>query len=50
MWPNPQEIADFATFTEEIFNEILHFMCSAAFICSKSTTETPEQNLKYVQI
>ena len=29
MWPNPQETADFFTFTEEIFDEKLHFLCSA---------------------
>ena len=28
MWPNPQKTADFVTFTEEILNEKLHFLCS----------------------
>ena len=28
MWPNPQETADLATFTEEIFNGKLHILCS----------------------
>ena len=28
MWPNPQETADLVTFTEEILNEKLHFLCS----------------------
>ena len=28
MWPNPQETGDLVTFTEEIFNEKLHFLCS----------------------
>ena len=28
MWPNPQETADLFTFTEEILNEKLHFLCS----------------------
>ena len=28
MWPNPQEPADLVTFTEEILNEKLHFLCS----------------------
>ena len=28
MWPNPQEIADLVTFTEVIFKEKLHFLCS----------------------
>ena len=31
MWPNPQETADFMTFTEEIFNGELYFLCSAIF-------------------
>ena len=29
MWPNPQFPADLVTFTEEIFNGKLHFLCSA---------------------
>ena len=29
MWPNPQEAVDLVTFTEEILNEKLHFLCSA---------------------
>ena len=28
MWPNPQFPADLVTFTEEIFNGKLHFLCS----------------------
>ena len=28
MWPNPQTPADMVTFTEEILNEKLHFLCS----------------------
>ena len=32
MWPNPQETADLATFTEEILNGKLHFLCSASLI------------------
>ena len=28
MWPNPQENADLVTFTEEILNGKLHFLCS----------------------
>ena len=30
MWPNPQETADLASFTEEILNGKLHFLCSIA--------------------
>ena len=29
MWPNPQETVDLVTFTEEILNGKLHFLCSA---------------------
>ena len=28
MLPNPQETADFITFTEEILNSKLHYLCS----------------------
>ena len=28
MWPNPQEIADLFTFTEEILERKLNFLCS----------------------
>ena len=28
MWPNPQFSADLVTFTEEILNGKLHFLCS----------------------
>ena len=28
MWPDPQETADLVTFTEEIFEIKLHFLCS----------------------
>ena len=28
MWPNPQESAELVTFTEEVFNGKLHFLCS----------------------
>ena len=28
MWSNPQETADLVTFTEEVLNGKLHFLCS----------------------
>ena len=28
MWPNPQFLTDLVTFTEEILNGKLHFLCS----------------------
>ena len=31
MWPAPQETADLVSFTEEIFNWKLHFLCSDRF-------------------
>ena len=31
MWPNPQFPTDFVTFTEEILNETLYFLCSTKF-------------------
>ena len=32
MWTNPQETVDLVTFTEEILNRKLHFLCSASSI------------------
>ena len=34
MWPNPQETMDLVTFTEEILNGKLHFLCSDVFTVS----------------
>ena len=31
MRPNPQETANLVTFTEEIHNEKLHFLCSGSY-------------------
>ena len=31
MWPDPQKTADLVTFTEEILNGKLHFLCSASY-------------------
>ena len=31
MWPNPQFSADLVTFTEEILNGKLHFLCSVSW-------------------
>ena len=33
MWPNPKETADLVTFTEEIYNEKFHALCSVCLIC-----------------
>ena len=32
MWPNPQETEDLITFTEEILNGKLHFLCSELLV------------------
>ena len=32
MWPNPQETADLVTFTEQILNGKLHFLCSDGIV------------------
>ena len=33
MWQNPQETADLVTYTEEILNGKLHFLCNFSFFC-----------------
>ena len=38
MWPNPKFAADLVTFTEEIFNGKLHFLCSVVVNELKETT------------
>ena len=44
MWPNPEETADLVTFTEEILNRKLYFLCSVQYWCPfiKKTTLYPE--------
>ena len=32
LWPNPQKSADLATFTEELLNGKLHFVCSVVYL------------------
>ena len=32
MGPDPQKSTDLVTFTEEIFNDKLHFLCSEDFL------------------
>ena len=32
MWPNPKFAADLVTFTEEILNRKLHFLCAVELI------------------
>ena len=47
MWPKPQETANLVTFTEEILNGKVHFLCSATWLvvkgnCAKTTTNPAE--------
>ena len=44
MWPNPRETADLVTFTAEILNGKLHFLCSAclSFLTDKVLKEFNE--------
>ena len=41
MWPNPQFPADLVTFTEEILNGKLHFLCSVKFWFLKTSWKNP---------
>ena len=47
MWPNPQEIADLVTFTEEIVNEKLQFLCSDPW---KSTSAEAHRIIKCINL
>ena len=40
MWPNPQQIADLVTFTVEILNGKLQFLCSDKEQTLMSITQT----------
>ena len=40
MWPNPQSPADLVTFTEEILNGKLQFLCSDSRPVSYTKNET----------
>ena len=45
MWPNPQFPADLVTFTEEIVNGKLHFLCSDVY--HKARVRPDEINVEY---
>ena len=40
MWPNSQEAADLVTFTEEIPNGKLQFLCSVSIVLYPSDSST----------
>ena len=44
MWPNPQKTADLVTFTEEILNGKLDFLCSEPNLTEKNTSWKSEAN------
>ena len=46
MWPNPQETADLVTFTEEILNKKLHFLCSDCLEYADTVSLNSILNLK----
>ena len=59
MWPNPQESADLVTFSEEVLNGKLHFLCNASISFGKTKvsgiTKSPgkllsERGFEYVWI
>ena len=47
MRPNPQETADLGTFTEEILNGKLHFLCSVRHFVRFGAICTDLKNAKY---
>ena len=47
MWPNPQFPADLVTFTEEILNEKLHFLCRVSKISKVEVHAGYSQRLEY---
>ena len=55
MWPNPQKTADLVTFTEEVLNGKLHFLCGGEvnsnifkkIIAALSSNETKPNNCDF---
>ena len=47
MRPNPQETADLVTFTEEVLNEKLHFLCSVRW---SQTNDHVLQQKHYIDV
>ena len=44
MWPNPQQTTKLVTFTEEILNEKLHFLCSV--LRTQRRSQDPHNELR----
>ena len=48
MWPNPQETADLVTFSEEILNGKLHFLCTERLVWKQNydvLDDTPDDDV-----
>ena len=50
MWLNPQFLADLVTFTEEILNGKLHFLCSEYYVISTILLHIPQGKLNWLFI
>ena len=44
MWPNPEQTRDLVTFTEEMLNGKLHFLCSTKIISVQSISKSTYLN------
>ena len=49
MWPNLQETTNLVTFTEEIVNGKLHFLCSVTIYLSRIIIKACAYNSKFVE-
>ena len=47
MWPNPQETAELVSFTDEILNGKLHFLCSDFEAMSLLKNKNTQLRLKF---
>ena len=50
MWPNPQESVDLVTFTEEILNGKLHFLCSVNVEFQMKVLKCPSHYLHWLDL
>ena len=46
-WPNPQFPADLVTFTEEILNGKLHFLCSVTRLLNGWISDSPLKDISF---
>ena len=49
MWPNPQKTADLVTFTEDILNGKLHFLCSVTDLVTFTDEMLIEFQFVYIE-